>query len=111
MALPQVTHLQYLVLDLIRDDPHSGRFLRDRLKEESVKMSAPSFYQLMSRLEDAQLITGWYESFVIEGQTIKERKYEITPKGKRTVANVQAFYSRRITDRTVDELTEHNSKE
>lgn len=96
MALPNVTHLQFLVLDLVRDDAHSGRFLRERLAEEGAKKSAPAFYQLMARLEDGRLISGWYESFVVNGQTIKERKYEITPKGTRTIEFVKEFYDARF---------------
>lgn len=92
MALPEVTHLQFLVLDLVRDDPHSGRYLRERLSEEGEKKSAPAFYQMMARLEDSRLISGWYESFVVDGQTIKERKYHITPKGLRAIKAVQDFY-------------------
>lgn len=98
MALPKVTHLQFLVLDLVRDDAHSGRYLRERLAEEGAKKSAPAFYQLMSRLEDSRLISGWYESFAVDGQTIKERKYEITPKGTRTIENVRQFYDARIRE-------------
>ncbi|TWT63383.1 helix-turn-helix transcriptional regulator [Rubinisphaera italica] len=92
MSLPDVTHLQFFILYLIRNDAHSGRYLRERLAEEGARKSAPAFYQLMSRMEDAMLISGWYESFVVSGQTIKERKYKITPEGQRTIKFVQQFY-------------------
>lgn len=107
MALPNVTHLQFLVLDLVRDDAHSGRFLRERLADEGAKKSAPAFYQLMARLEDARLISGWYESFSVDGQTIKERKYEITSKGKRTIDLVKEFYDARFrkTSKRASELS------
>lgn len=95
MTLPNITHLQFLVLDILRLDLHSGRFLRARLAEEGATHSAPAFYQLMSRLENAQYVSGWYESFVIDGQTLKERKYEIMPLGIRQHDAVNAFYSQR----------------
>ena len=101
MTLPKVTHLQYLVLDLILHDEHSGRFIRDRLAEEGVRISGPAFYQLMSRLENAALVSGWYESFVVDGQTIKERRYEIGARGRRAHTDVESFYGRRERARSV----------
>ncbi len=92
MPLPELTHLQFFVLDLIKSDPHSGRFIRERLAEEGEKKVGPAFYQLMSRLEENGLVSGWYESFVLDGQTIKERRYEITPHGKRSLKKLQEFY-------------------
>jgi DNA-binding PadR family transcriptional regulator len=101
MSLPELTHLQFLVLDVVQHDPHSGRFIRDRLAEEGEKKSGPAFYQLMSRLEDSGLVSGWYESFVVDGQTIKERRYEITRKGIRARERVRAFYAARGSNRSV----------
>ncbi|MEW4563247.1 PadR family transcriptional regulator [Bremerella sp. JC770] len=95
MALPQITHLQFLILDLIRMDDHSGRYIRERLREEGEKKSAPSFYQLMARLQDGGYVTGWYEAFNIDGQTIKERRYQLTPKGRRVLREVRKFYAER----------------
>jgi DNA-binding PadR family transcriptional regulator len=98
MALPPVTHLQFLILDLVRQDAHSGRFIRERLAEESAVHSGPAFYQLMARLEEAKLVSGWYESQVISGQTIKERRYEITAAGRRAHSSVHSFYANRLAD-------------
>jgi DNA-binding PadR family transcriptional regulator len=95
MSLPQLTHLQYLVLSLVRPDAHSGRFIRQRIADEGVKKDGPTFYQLMARLERDKLIAGWYESFSVDGQTIKERRYELTPKGRRALEELEAFYGSR----------------
>lgn len=95
MALPDITHLQFLIVDLLRFDEHSGRYIRERLAEEGEERSGPSFYQLMSRLEESGYVTGWYESHSIDGQTIKERKYRITPKGHRIHKTVHEFYQSR----------------
>jgi DNA-binding PadR family transcriptional regulator len=93
MPLPFLTHLQFLVLSMLKHDSHSGRFLRERLKEEKAEQSAAAFYQMMARLEEGRLVSGWYESSVIDGQTIKERKYEISPRGARAVKQSEEFYA------------------
>ena len=95
MAIPDITHLQFLILAVLYRDGHSGRFIRDRLAEEGSRQSGPAFYQMMARLEAALLVCGWYESYSVDGQTIKERKYEITPVGKRAFQEVQSFYATR----------------
>lgn len=90
--LPDLTHLQILVLKTIANDAHTGRFIRDKLAEEGEKKSGPAFYQLMSRLEDVQLVSGWYETQAVFGQTIKERHYRTTIKGRRLLQSALGFY-------------------
>ena len=93
MTIPALTPLQFLVLRVLATDEHSGRFIRSRLAEEKTKMSLAAFYQLMARLETAGMIEGWYESRSVDGQTIKERKYAITTKGKFALKEIAEFYT------------------
>jgi DNA-binding PadR family transcriptional regulator len=91
-ALPAVTHLQVLVLEAVRDGDAIGRDLRDRLAAHGVRSSAPAFYQMMGRLEEAGFVEGWYEQKLVAGQNIKERRYRITRRGRRALDETRAFY-------------------
>jgi DNA-binding PadR family transcriptional regulator len=90
--LPEVTHLQFLVLGLLRSDERLGRELRDELAGHRVRRSAAAFYQMMARLEEAGLVEGWYDQKVVEGQIIKERRYRLTKAGARAWAETRDFY-------------------
>ena len=91
-ALPSLTHLQYLVLGVLRGAEQPGRVLRQALAEFGVRRSAPAFYQLMSRLEKARLVEGWYDQVTVHDQAVTERRYRITPEGTRLWRQAQSFY-------------------
>ena len=91
-ALPSLTHLQFLVLGVLRTDEQSGRVIRQALHGYGVRRSAPAFYQLMARLEKAKWVEGWYEQIVVGDQNVTERRYRITPEGARVWTRAQAFY-------------------
>ena len=91
-SLPALTHLQYLVLGALRADEQPGRALRQVLASYGARRSAPAFYQLMSRLEKARLVEGWYEQIVVHDQAVTERRYKITPEGIRSWTKAQRFY-------------------
>jgi DNA-binding PadR family transcriptional regulator len=91
-TLPSLTHLQFLVLGVLRSEEQSGRLIRQALAAYGVKRSGPAFYQLMARLEKASLVEGWYEQIPAGDQTVTERRYRITPEGGRLWARAQAFY-------------------
>jgi DNA-binding PadR family transcriptional regulator len=97
LKLPEITHLQFLVLDALAGDEHAGRALRERLAAYGVRNSGPAFYQMMSRLEEAGLVEGWYEQAVVEGQHLKERRYRLTRDGKRALDETRNFYLHRAT--------------
>ena len=92
-ALPSLTHLQYLVLGVLRLDEQPGRVLRQALARYGVRRSAPAFYQLMSRLEKARLVDGWYEQIIVNDQAVTERRYRITPEGSRLWTKAHGFYA------------------
>jgi hypothetical protein len=104
-ALPALTHLQYLVLGVLRADEQPGRTVRQALAAYGVRRTAPAFYQLMSRLERARLVQGWYEQVIVRDQAVTERHYRIMPEGARLWADAHRFYeeiARRSRERWSD---------
>ncbi len=94
--LPAITHLQFLVLGLLLDRPRAGRDIRTELRHHGVRRTAPAFYQMMARLEDAGFVEGWYDRKVIDGQLIKERHYRLRPAGARAWTATRDFYLARL---------------
>ena len=74
----------------------SGIAIRRRLAEFGAKKSGPAFYQLMARMEDADLVEGWYEQQIVDGQIIRERHYKITRSGSRSWQGSREFYEKSI---------------
>jgi DNA-binding PadR family transcriptional regulator len=93
-ALPSLTHLQFLVLGVLRTDEQPGRTVRDVLATYGVRRSGPAFYQLMARLEKDRLVDGWYEQVTVGDQAVTERRYRMTAAGARRWKDAQAFYER-----------------
>jgi DNA-binding PadR family transcriptional regulator len=91
--IPEITHLQFLVLGLLRAGERPGRHLRRALQRRGVSRTGPAFYQMMARLEDAGLVAGAYDQKVVEGQIIKERRYTLTDAGDRAWTATRAFYT------------------
>src|SRR5471032_1289277 len=99
MTLPQLTHLQFLVVSqLLRGDAR-GRDLRTRLADEGVKQSGPAFYQMMAGLEDGGFVSGRYEQQVVDGQIIRERHYRVLVRGRKAWQGAHDFYERVIAHR------------
>ena len=91
-ALPVLTHLQYLVLGVLRSEPQPGRTLRKALASFGVRRTGPAFYQLMARMEKDRLVDGWYEQVTAGDQAVTERHYRITPEGAKRWNDARAFY-------------------
>ncbi len=92
MSLPDITHLQFLVLSSLRQGAQAGRVIRALLRSNGVRRSGPAFYQMMARLEDAGLVEGRYEQRVVQSQAIKERSYAITDVGEDAWEATRDFY-------------------
>src|SRR5215469_7157957 len=90
--LPELSHLQFAVLEVLGTAQKSGKDLRTGLSELGIKKSGPAFYQMMARLEEAKFVEGRYTQEVIEGQIIKERQYRITGTGIRALNDTKKFY-------------------
>ena len=99
MPLPPLTHLQFAILDVLGAKERSGREVREKLKKLGIRKSGPAFYQLMSRLEDAKFIKGWYDQKVIDSQIIKERRYTLLGAGARAWERTLDFYAHSATRR------------
>jgi DNA-binding PadR family transcriptional regulator len=94
--LPSLTHLQFLVLGALLeagDHARLGRELRAELARHGLRRSAPAFYQMMARLEDAGWADGSYTQQIVDSQIIKERGYRITPAGERAWTATRDFYA------------------
>ena len=90
--LPQITHLQFLVLGELLKSPAPGRKVRDALSGQGVRKSGPAFYQMMARMEDSGLLEGWYEQQIVDSQIIRERHYRIVPPGRKAWDACRDFY-------------------
>ncbi|HEV8147088.1 MAG TPA: hypothetical protein VGP79_11935 [Bryobacteraceae bacterium] len=90
--LPALTHLQFLVLGVLRANEQPGRVIREAIATYGVRRSGPAFYQMMARLERDGLVEGWYEQITLSGQAVKERRYRIKPAGARLWSATQSFY-------------------
>ena len=92
LSLPVLTHLQFLVLGVLRHDPQPGRALRKALAAYGIRRTGPAFYQLMARMEKDRLVDGWYEQITVGDQAVTERHYRITADGTRRWNDARAFY-------------------
>ena len=90
--LPDLTHLQFLVLGVLLTGEQSGRTLRRAIEEYGIGRSAPAFYQMMARLERDGLVEGWYEQVQTGDQAVTERRYRTTAAGSRMWRQTRAFY-------------------
>ena|SRR5688572_2889987 len=91
--LPKITHMQFLVLGLLRESEQPGRIIREALSAHGVKRSAPAFYQLMARLERDRLVDGWYEQVMAGDQAVTERRYRLRPAGAKLWTEARDFYT------------------
>ena len=62
---------------------------------------------MMGRLEDADLVEGWYDQKLVAGQNVKERRYRLTRAGIRALAETHAFYLDRLTTARVAKRGSH----
>jgi len=99
-SLPELSHLQFVVLDALGGNKKRGKELRENLAKLGVKKSGPAFYQLMARLEEGKFVRGWYEQEIIDGQIIKERRYQLLANGIKAVNHMKIFYRNRVSTNT-----------
>lgn len=98
MPLPDLSHLQFIVLAQLLGAERSGRQIRGVLKRYRVRQSGPAFYQMMARMEKAGLAEGWYTQDVVDGQVIKERHYRLTEAGAAAWRECRRFYEEAIDE-------------
>jgi DNA-binding PadR family transcriptional regulator len=100
--VPEISHLQCLALGVLLPGDRAGRDVRDVVRRFGVRRSRAAFYQFMSRLERDGLVEGWYEQVRVGDQMVTERRYAITPAGRRAWQETRAFYEavERLPDET-----------
>ena len=96
MSLPNLTHLQFLVVSQLLKGGMTGRHLRAHLGRCGVKKSGPAFYQLMARMEDAGLVRGRYDQEIVDSQIIRQRHYQLDAAGRRAWQRSRDFYAEAI---------------
>ena len=92
MKIPELTHLQFAVLDILGGVERPGWLIRDKLAEVGEKKTLPAFYQMMARLEDAGFVKGEYYKVEVDGHPVNERRYKITGHGIKAVQKALEFY-------------------
>src|SRR6266702_3816225 len=97
-SLPELSHLQFAVLEVLGTAQMCGKDLRTGLGELGIKKSGPAFYQMMARMEEAKLVDGSYSQQIIDGQIIKQRQYKITGNGIRALNQTKRFYNGRTQE-------------
>jgi DNA-binding PadR family transcriptional regulator len=95
MPIPEITHLQFLVLCAIGGTQRPGREVREKLAEEGCDKSLPAFYQMMARMEDAGLVVGSTHPIHVGDQTVTERRYKVTGAGHKARQDTIEFYQER----------------
>ena len=94
---------------LMRDGEQSGCDLREKINSDLcsatnyririarcrlgwlLTMSAPSFYQMMCRLEDANEVDGWYREIIEDDVPSKQKWYRIKENGLKKLGVVDNF--------------------
>ena len=98
MSKPSLPPLQFAVLSVLASESMPGRDLRKRLAEFGFEKRGPAFYRLMSRVEQAGLVQGWYEQEVVDGQIVRERHYRATAAGRRARERTARLFERLISE-------------
>jgi DNA-binding PadR family transcriptional regulator len=91
-TLPDLSHLQFLVLGVLLSTEQPGRTIRHATARFGVRQSGAAFYQMMARLERDGLVDGRYEQVTVGDQAVTERRYRITGRGQRAWSAARHFY-------------------
>lgn len=99
MTLPEISHLQFLVLHLLGPKELSGRELRAALRSEYRKTRA-AFYQLMDRLTKQGFVRLRVVQVPVgdDGVTVPEHHYKLTAPGLRVMQETRGFYEEKASD-------------
>ena len=98
VCLPQVTHLQFLVLDALLRYPSgtSATMLRGMLRDYGEDREGPKFYQMMRRLEESGLAESWSHPFDLGGSEVARTYYRVTSQGRVSWRLTLEFYAVRL---------------
>lgn len=98
LPLPTITHLQFLVLDIVLESSSgiSSQQVQELLALNGQEQRGPKFYQLMKRLEQAGIIESWPQQFDVAGSSVSRTFYKGTKKGKIAWRITLEFYKYRF---------------
>ena len=104
--LPRLTHLQFLVLDILvqESDGLSATQLRKMLEHYGESRQGPKFYQLMRRLEIEQQFRSRSRVFDVGGGQVRRTYYYATERGIAVVAQETFWTSTRLGFASQSEL-------
>lgn len=96
-TLPTITHLQFLVLDLLTkaSDGLSAQLLKDGVAGVSPDYGGPKFYQLMGRLAEVDFVEITSRDIAVADGTVTRSFYKVTPAGAAAWRITTEFYSSR----------------
>jgi DNA-binding PadR family transcriptional regulator len=96
VQVPELTHLQFLIVGFLLGGERTGPELRQELHSFRVRHSTPAFYQLMARMEDLGLVQGRYQQRLIRAQLFRERRYQVTAAGRAAWRASREFYAKAV---------------
>ena len=97
VGLPTLTHLQFLVLDLVRTDSLevAAQEIMSCLRDAGVGHEGPKFYQLMRRMEECGLVFARSKVIDVAGGKIQRTFYKLTAEGVTSWKLSANFYAAR----------------
>lgn len=96
MPLPDLTHLQFALMEALGAKERPGRIIRQKLAEEhGIKKSLASFYMAMKRMKEAGFVTVRNEVVEVDGYTAKECHYTLTGHGAKAWRSTLDWYTAR----------------
>lgn len=98
VPLPTLTHLQFLVLDILARFPRgtSAQNLREAMLQVGHDQRGPKFYQLMGRLNEAGMVESWQQEFDVAGSDVSRTFYKLTAAGRIAWRITLEFYAVRL---------------
>jgi len=96
-GLPELTHLQFLIIDILRQELEGtpARFIRQKMDNAGVERQRPVFYNAMARLVERGLVEAWTEVFDVAGEDVSRTHYRTTPEAEKAWKFTHQFYSSR----------------
>ena len=84
-----LTAMQLAVLFRLMGGELWGRDLRAQLRKHGIKKDGPTFYMMMARLAESDLVRLIDSDKVAGGHRVKERRYELTGDGLEAVGEMR----------------------
>lgn len=91
--IPNLTHQQIVILNILRASECDGLVLRDASKK-FLEQSSQGFYMAMQRLENMGFIKSRFENTDRSGLVRRQRIYALETKGREELEVAREFYKR-----------------